>query len=96
MMAELINKDGKSLILVAQNSGKMKVFDAACSTGEIVRLKGDDMYAIIHYESGEKERREFYYGSGYLSSSSRLCRVSRNVVSVKITSYSGVTRIITF
>jgi hypothetical protein len=95
-MAELINKDGKSLILVAQNSGKMNVFDAAFSSGETIRLKRDDAYVIIHYENGEKERREFYYGSGYLSSSSRVCKVPRNVVTVKITSYSGVTRTITF
>ncbi len=95
-MAELINRGGKPLILVAQNSGKMKVFETACSDGEIIRIRKDDANAIIQYKSGAEERREFYYGSGYLSSSSRVCRVSGDVDFIKITSYSGETRTINF
>lgn len=95
-MAELTLGDGRSLILAAQNSGKMKVFDAGKSTGEVIRLNTDDVIVEIQYETGETERREFYYGSGYLSSSSRVCHIPENVVSVNITTYSGESRSITF
>ena len=95
-MAELIDKDGIPLILVAQNSGKMKVFESACSESKIFSLEKDDACAIIHYNSGAREIKEFYYGSGYLSSSSRVCRVSGDVDFIKITSYSGETRTLNF
>ena len=95
-MAELINGEGRPLILVAQNSGKMKVFETACSDGETIRLKKEDASAIIQYNQGTEERREFYYGSGYLSNSSRVCRVSGGVNLIKITSYTGETRTIEF
>ena len=95
-MAELTMQDGRSLILAAQNSGKMKVFNAGRLTGEIIRLNKDDVSAELQYETGETELREFYYGSGYLSSSSRVCHIPENVVSVNITTYSGESRTITF
>ena len=93
-MAELSMKDGSQLILVAQNSGQMKAFKTKRSTGKIIRLEKDDVYAELKYETGETERREFYYGNGYLSHSTRSLRIPKGVVSVEITNYSGVTRIV--
>jgi len=95
-MAELTTHDGSSLILAAQNSGDLKIFKTRESEGQTIRLKKDDAYAEIKYETGKTERREFYYGSGYLSHSSRVCRVPKGVVSVQITNYTGETREINF
>ena len=81
---------------MAQNSGKMKVFETTSSGGEIIRLKKDDAYAILRYQNNAEERREFYYGSGYLSNSSRVLKVPDNVNSIRIASYSGEIRTITF
>ena len=95
-MAELVLPDGRSLILVAQNSGKLKVFESGHSSDDMIKLRRDEVNATIHYENGDVEMREFYYGSGYLSNSSRVCKISKKVVSVDITSYSGKTRVLTF
>jgi hypothetical protein len=95
-MAELAMADGRSLILAAQNSEKMKVFSVGNSTNELMHLESDDVWIDIMYENGKTEHREFYYGSGYLSSSSRVCRITEDINSVTITSYTGDSRTITF
>jgi enediyne biosynthesis protein E4 len=91
-MAELTMRDGSSLILAAQNSDSMKVFKVLRSAGKIIKLKNDDVCAELTYKTGKSEHREFYYGSGYLSQSSRVCRVPEGVISVSITNYKGKTR----
>ena len=95
-MAELILRDEQSLVLAARNSGQLVVYETVNSSKNIVRLNRDDQCADILYKNGRKEHREFYYGSGYLSSSSRMCRLSENVVSITITTFSGDSRIIEF
>jgi enediyne biosynthesis protein E4 len=91
-MAELTMHDGRSLILVSRNSDSLKVIEPKRSPGRIIKLKNDDATAILVYKTGEEEFREFYYGSGYLSQSSRICRVPEEVVSVTITNYKGEIR----
>jgi hypothetical protein len=94
-MAEITGTDGGSLILVAQNSGAMKVYKTRTQYRRAIRLKRDDVRAEIHYDSGETEYREFYYGSGYLSHSSRIYHLPGNVVKVSIITYTGEIREIT-
>jgi hypothetical protein len=48
-----------------------------------------DSYAELHYEDGKKEKVEFYYGSGYLSQSTRSITVPSTVRTIKIYDYSG-------
>jgi len=91
-MAELTMENGNSLILVAQNSGEMKVFEYQRSGMDPIHLHHDDVYAEITYPDGNTEHREFYYGSGYLSHSSRLFYIPEGVEAVEVTSYTGVTR----
>jgi hypothetical protein len=95
-MAELTMDDGSSLILAAQNSGKMKVYQVNKSGGEMIRLNRDDVVAMIHYADGGIERKEFYYGCGYLSNSSRVLWIPEGVDSIDITTYSDESRTIKF
>ncbi len=91
-LAELAMKNGNRLVLAAQNSGPLKVFETGVNGDRVIRLERDDFWAELKYESGKMERREFYYGSGYLSNSSRVCRVPEGVVSILVHKYSGETR----
>lgn len=91
-LAELTMGDGSSLILAAQNSDSLKVFKALRQTGKIIKLKSDDASAELTFSTGKSEFREFYYGSGYLSQSSRVCRIPGGVISMSITNYKGETR----
>jgi hypothetical protein len=90
-MAELVRKDGSSLVLVAQNSDLLQAF-AVGRKNHVIQLEKDDAYAELYYERGEAERKEFYYGSGYLSHSSRVLPIPEGVISIKITKYSGEVR----
>ncbi len=91
-MAELVMKDGSSLILVARNSDSLKVIKPVHLSKQIIKLKRDDVSAVITYKSGEKEVKEFNYGSGYLSQSSRIFRVPSNAEMVTIKNYRGESR----
>jgi hypothetical protein len=91
-MAELVMKDGSSLILVARNSDSLKVIKTIPRSKQTIRLKRDDVSAELIYKSGEKEYREFFFASGYMSQSSRVCKVPESVVSVWISNYKGEKR----
>jgi outer membrane protein assembly factor BamA len=72
----------------------LKVIKSLRNNVQIIRLKKDEVFAEMTYQTGEKEYREFYYGSGYLSQSSRVCKVPAGVITVTFTSYKGETRTI--
>jgi hypothetical protein len=95
-MAGLTMSDGRSLILAAQNSGALKVYEAGIPAEKTVRLQPEDVSAVISYDHGGKEFREFYYGSGYLSNSSRICKIPPQVKSITISSFTGEKRTLTF
>ncbi len=57
-----------------------------------IPLKPDDFYAEVTYRDGKKRRIEFYYGSTYLSQSSRVLAIHNNYKQVTITNYRGVKR----
>jgi hypothetical protein len=91
-MAELVLKDGSSLVLVARNSDSLKVIMTSRKPLKTIRVKNDEVSAELIFKNGAKEYREFYYGSGYLSQSSRVCSVPPGVVSVTFTTYKGESR----
>jgi enediyne biosynthesis protein E4 len=91
-MAELVLKDGSSLILVARNSDSLKVIMASGKPLKTIRVKSDEVSAELTFKNGAKEHREFYYGSGYLSQSSRVCPIPEGVISVTFTTYKGESR----
>ena len=57
-----------------------------------IDLKPDDFYADVIYKDGKKRRIEFYYGSTYLSQSSRKFPIDKNYKIVTITNYKGLKR----
>ncbi len=90
-MAQLISSEGQSVVLTAQNSGRL-LAHRALKRSEMVRLNNDDAFAEIIFRSGARERREFSYGHGFLSHSSRVLQVPYGAQSIQITSYRGETR----
>jgi enediyne biosynthesis protein E4 len=67
--------NGNELFLVTQNRDSLKVFgkrDGSSTEGSPnVTVNFLTNSAIITLKNGKKRKHEFYYGSGYLSSSSR-------------------------
>jgi len=57
-----------------------------------IRLKPDDFFAELTYKNGTKRRVEFYYGSTYLSQSSRIFTINKEMQKVKVTNFKGAKR----
>ncbi|MES2733724.1 MAG: VCBS repeat-containing protein [Bacteroidota bacterium] len=91
-MAELTLASGQPLVLSAINSGQLKAFLPRSSAfTKVIPLAPLDAYAecIVH---GKKRRQEFYYGSTYLSQSSRLWRIPKGATSAVVFDYMGKRR----
>jgi enediyne biosynthesis protein E4 len=74
-LSSLILGSGQQLFLATQNRDSLKVFSSHNSSEipeeNIVRANRLTKSAIVELKNGKKRKHEFYYGSGYLSSSSR-------------------------
>lgn len=102
----LVEKDAKAiaavqvgqkeqLIIVTQNKDSLKVF-AADQKDKVffktILFQPMDAWAEVRYKNGKKRKLEFYYGSSYLSQSSRSLQMDEQVLSVKIYDYKGNSR----
>ncbi|PSR56574.1 hypothetical protein AHMF7605_25295 [Adhaeribacter arboris] len=91
-LAQLLTTGNKPLYLVTQNADSLKVFTSTSNQNyQIIPLQPTDAYAELHFTNGKKHREEFYYGSGYLSQSSRTL-ISQNLATVYITDFTGKQR----
>ena len=54
-----------------------------------IAIKSLDSYAVIHKKNGQAYRQEFYYGNNYLSQTSRMLSVDKDVTSVIIYDSKG-------
>ncbi|WP_276366664.1 VCBS repeat-containing protein [Chryseolinea sp. H1M3-3] len=74
-LSSLMLGSGQQLFLATQNRDSLKVFSYHNSSEipeeNIVRANSLTASAIVELKNGKKRKHEFYYGSGYLSSSSR-------------------------
>lgn len=57
-----------------------------------ISLKADDYCATILYKNNKTRKLEFYYGSTYLSQSTRKILMDKEVVKLTITNFKGVKR----
>jgi hypothetical protein len=95
-ISELVNADSSSLFLISSNSDSLHVYSLNQSPQKIVSISPDETYAIITFRDGKKCRREFYYGSTYLSQSTRRLTISPNIQSVVIYDSAGNKRELNF
>ena len=93
-LAKIHTNDNTDLWIATQNQDSLVTLTLARKATELkwVDLKSDDFAADIVYKGGTKRRVEFYYGSSYLSQSSRKFMIPRNAVSVQITGFKGTKR----
>jgi len=84
-----------SLLVAGINSGYIKAFAPRSSSARRVRLQPTDAWAEVTLRDGRKRREELYYGSGYLSQSSRTLVLPADVEAVTLGDYAGRKRTIT-
>ena len=92
---KLRSKNNKYLLAASQNRGPLKVFELKKDITNIP-LQSTDVSAEIVYKNGQQQKREFYYGSSFLSQSARFLSIDKNVSSVMITDSFGKTRTMRF
>ena len=94
-IASIVLGNQKRIFIVTNNNDSLKIFSPVVQQEQHIRLQTADAYAIIEWNNGLIRKREFYYGSGYLSQSSRYLSLSPGWKKVKIVTYSGKERYIT-
>ena len=90
-MVRITKSSGETLLLVGNNSGAMKTYTVQQKTKQIV-IKKDDVYGLLTKQNGAIARQEFYYGSTYLSQSSRHLLIADDIVSIEIFNRKGESR----
>jgi len=90
-LVKLRSGDGKYLIAASQNKGLLKVFELNKSC-RFLSLQSDDVFAIVVYKDGRRQKRETGYGNSFLSQSGRFITIDSTMSSIEITDSRGKTR----
>lgn len=92
-LAKLYGSKGDEMFIATQNRDSLKIFSKAVNQmSQIVEVQPTDSYVELVFGDGRKQRIELYYGSGYLSQSSRKLRVPKDVKEIRIYNYAGESR----
>ena len=95
-LAKIHTAKNEDIIVATQNQDSLKVFSKnpvyIKNIIKWIALNPDDFLADITFKDGKKRRVEFYYGSTYLSQSSRTFPVEKNMDKIIITNFKGVKR----
>jgi hypothetical protein len=94
-LVKLKSQDNGYLLAASQNRGPLKIFRLKPGV-ECLALQNGEMAAQVKFRNGKSRRQEFYYGSSFLSQSSRFLELTRNVASVIFYNNKGETRRINY
>jgi hypothetical protein len=83
------------LLASAEHLGPLRIFKLNAKSS-VLKINDEDQSAVITYKNGSSTKQEFYYGSSFISQSSRFIRIDDKVAQVSIKSYSGTTRLVKF
>lgn len=93
--ATITTANNQQLFIVTQNQDSLLLFsNNSAPNQKIITLETTDMNADIIYEGNIKKHLEFYYGSAFLSQSSRKIKVDKNALKIIITNSKGIKRTI--
>jgi hypothetical protein len=92
-LATVVTAKGNEMIVATQNQDSLLAFNyRKPAAGRWIQLKRDDFSAEILYKDNTRKVLEFYYGSTYLSQSSRRLFVGNNIAEVTVVSFQGKKR----
>lgn len=91
-LATLVAADGRNVILAGINNGKLKAHQTNSSSRHFTPL-ANDVYALVKLKNGKTYKYEFYYGSTYLSGSSRKLLWTSQIEEITVYNSLGKKRI---
>ena len=96
-LAKVAGANHTNLYVASQNQDSLLTFSDTQHTAiNNIAVKPQEFAATITYKDGRKRYTEFYYGSTFLSQSSRVISVDESVSNIIITDFRGNKRTITF
>ncbi|MCW5911195.1 MAG: VCBS repeat-containing protein [Cyclobacteriaceae bacterium] len=87
-----ISKPGGDLVVASQNRDSLRVFTNKRHHAGTLKPERLDEYAVLTYANGKKQKVEFYYGSGFLSQSTRTLNIPKGVTEIEIYNSKGESR----
>ena len=90
-LSRLKGADDSYLLIATQNRGPIHVYKSK-NVIKLLAANPDDQYAELVLNNGKKRKVECYYGSSFLSQSSRFFAVNNKVKSCIITNSKGKSR----
>jgi hypothetical protein len=94
-LVKLYGAGNREIFAATQNIDSLKVFvktEASKDNGNIFEPEQNDSWAEFVYGDGRKSKIEFYYGSGYLSQSTRKVKIPVGVKEIIVYNYNGKAR----
>ena len=95
-LASIHTAKNEDILVATQNQDSLLVFSknvaATATNAKWINLKPEDFSADILYKNGSKRKIEFYYGSTFLSQSSRKLLIDKDAVKITITDFKGIKR----
>jgi len=92
-LARIHTAKNEEIWIATQNQDSLLVYGKTIKSkegdGKWINLKPDDFCADILYKDGKKRRIEFYYGSTYLSQSSRTFFIEKEAARITVTNFKG-------
>ncbi len=82
-VVKLRSANDKCLVAVSQNRDKLKLYVNKLQVKPIA-LQPDDLNADVVYKNGKHQRREFGYGSSFMSQSARFINIDNSISSITI------------
>jgi hypothetical protein len=94
-LVKLLSSSGNYLVAANQNKDVLKLFELKHKVN-VLKIKPSEVFALIKFKNGKIEKREFYYGSSFLSQSARFIKIDANISGVVIFDNKGKQRVIQF
>jgi hypothetical protein len=93
-LAKIHDAKNEDLYVATQNQDSVMVYAKLTNNkkNKWINLQPEDFTADIIYKNGNKKHTEFYYGSTYLSQSSRKFKLTEDVNKIIITNFKGAER----
>jgi hypothetical protein len=91
-LVKISSKKGE-VFVASQNRDRLKAF--SITTSENVQTfvpEKNDVYILLTHANGQKEKIEFYFGSGYLSQSTRSVIIPKGVKEIQVVDINGKSR----
>jgi len=95
-VAKLMGADGREIILVTRYNQSLLAFRSVDKRAHLIQMAADDQHLLIYTGGKPTLKHELFYGSGYLSQSSRKQALAVEVDSVISVDYLGRKRRVIF